>query len=232
MTVLAFPSLSKRTREMRRIFAAIYTARSWGDCESASGLGSTRERAGTFLPDLIALVLRLRVATLLDAPCGDFNWVEPLADSVIHYIGIDVVPAVITANRQRWSSPTRRFLCRDLVRQRLPSADLVLCRDGLVHLSHGDALAALANLRRTGAKHLILTTFIGDRSNPDIANGGWRPLNMQRPPFSFPPPLELIDEHCHHTGGIYTDKRLGLWRIRDLFRPRVAEPRRTDERID
>jgi hypothetical protein len=103
-----------------------------------------------------------------------------------------------------------------LVSQRLPSADLVFCRDGLVHLGNGDALAALANIRRTAAEHLILTTFIGDRSNPDIANGQWRPLNMQRSPFSLPPPLELIDERCHHTGGIYADKRLGLWRTRDL----------------
>lgn len=74
---------------------------------------------------------------------------ESLADSVAKYIGIDVLPAVITANRRRWSSRSRRFLCRDLVRQRLPSADVVLCRDALVHLSHADALAALANLRRT-----------------------------------------------------------------------------------
>lgn len=208
--------MTGKSREMRRIFAAIHAARAWGPGESASGPGSTRERASTFLPRLIDLVQRLRVDTLLDAPCGDFNWAEPLADSVAHYIGIDIVPDVISENRSRWSSPSRRFLCRDLVRQRLPSADLVLCRDGLVHLSHADALAALANLRRTGAQHLILTTFIGDRSNPDIANGEWRPLNMEHQPFSFPPPLELVDERCHHTGGIYSDKRLGLWRFRDL----------------
>jgi 2-polyprenyl-3-methyl-5-hydroxy-6-metoxy-1,4-benzoquinol methylase len=201
---------------MRRVFTDIHTANAWGDRESVSGPGSTRERARTFLPELTALVRRLRVGTLLDAPCGDFNWAQPLAEAAAHYIGVDVVPALISANRSRWSSPFRRFLCRDLVSQRLPSADLVLCRDGLVHFGNEDVLAALANLRRTGAEHLILTTFIGDRSNPDIANGGWRPLNMQRPPFSLPPPLELVDEHCHHTGGIYADKRLGLWRTRDL----------------
>lgn len=216
MTVFALPPISKKNRQMRRVFTAIHAARSWGDCESASGPGSTRERAFSFLPDLIDLVRRLRVTTLLDAPCGDFNWAEPLADSVARYIGIDVVPTLITLNRQRWSSPSRRFLCRDLVRQRLPSADLVFSRDGLVHLSNADALAALTNFRRTGADHLVLTTFIGDRSNPDIPNGDWRPLNMQRPPFSFPPPLEFIDERCHHTGGIYADKRLGLWRTKDL----------------
>lgn len=216
MTVLVFPPLSKKAREMRRVFTAIHAANTWGDRESVSGPGSTRDRAGTFLPELIALVQRLGVTTLLDAPCGDFNWAQPLADAVDRYIGVDVVPALVSANQSRWASPSRRFLCRDVVRQRLPSADLVLCRDALVHLSHADALAALANLRRTGAGHVILTTFIGERPNPDIANGDWRPLNMQLPPFSLPPPLALVDEHCHHTGGIYADKRLGLWRACDL----------------
>lgn len=200
---------------MRRVFSAIHSARAWGECESASGPGSTRERAASFVPDLIALVRSLSVRTLLDAPCGDFHWAEPLADSVERYIGVDVVPALIEANRRR-SSSRRRFLCRDLVRQRLPAADLILSRDALVHLSQADVLDALANLRRTGAEYLIATTFVGDRPNHDIATGEWRPLNMERPPFSFPPPLALVDERCHHTGGIYADKRLALWRFGDF----------------
>jgi len=75
---------------------------------------------------------------------------------------------------------------------------------------------ALSNLRRTGANYLITTTFLGDRSNEDIRTGEWRALNLQRPPFQLPAPLALIDERCHHTDGIYADKRLGLWRFADL----------------
>jgi len=203
---------------MRRVFTAVHDAKAWGECESLSGPGSTRERAAAFLPDLVALVRSLPVSTLLDAPCGDFNWAQPLADSVEQYIGVDVVPTLIKANRKRWGSSRRRFLCRDMVRQRLPSADLVFCRDALVHFGARDIFDALANLRRTGATFLMATTFIGDRANEDIAAGEWRPLNLQRPPFSFPPPLALVDERCHHTGGIYADKRLALWRFADLPR--------------
>lgn len=216
MHILDLPPFSKKSREMRRVFTGIHDAQSWGDCESKSGPGSTRERAATFLPDLIALVCSLQIRRLLDAPCGDFNWTQPLADSVERYIGVDVVPALILENRRRWSSSNRRFFCRDIVSQRLPAADLVLCRDALVHLCHKDVLATLANFRRTGAEYLLATTFVGERLNDDIGTGDWRPLNLQRPPYSFPPPLELVDERCHHTGGIYADKRLGLWRFRDL----------------
>lgn len=201
---------------MRRIFAAIHATKAWGDCESSSGPGSTRERAASFLPDLLDLVRSIGVSTLLDAPCGDFHWTAPLADAVEQYVGIDVVPEIIRANRRRWSSPRRRFLCRDMVHQRLPAADLVFCRDGLVHLSTAEVWAALDSFRHTGARYLIATTFIGDRGNVDIATGDWRPLNLQRPPFGFPEPLALVDERCHHTGGIWADKRLGLWRCEDL----------------
>ena len=216
MINFVLPSFSKKSREMRRVFGAIYAGKTWGDCESASGPGSTRERAATFLADLVSLVRKLRVSTLLDAPCGDFNWASPLADSVASYIGVDIVPALIKDIRRRRAAPGRRFLCRDIVNQRLPRADLVLCRDALVHLSSVSALAALANLRSTGAEYLIVTTFVGDRSNADIVDGEWRPLNMERAPFAFPPPLELIDERCHLKDKNYPDKRLGLWRFRDL----------------
>jgi hypothetical protein len=216
MKLFAIRPLSGRTREMRRIFSSIHTTQAWGSSESVSGPGSTRERAASFLPDVISLVQSVGVRTLLDVPCGDFNWAAPLADSVDSYIGVDVVPALVTANRQRSSSPRRRFLCRDMCRQRLPAADLVLCRDALVHLSERDIFAALNNLRRIRAEYLLVTTFVGERENADIETGEWRPLNMQSRPFCFPSPLALIDERCHHTGGVYADKRLSLWRFTDL----------------
>jgi hypothetical protein len=216
MSIFAIPPISRKTREMRRIFSSIHATDAWGPGESASGPGSTRERAASFLSDLISLVQSLGVRTLLDVPCGDFKWATPLADAVVSYIGVDVVPALIASNRERCSSPRRRFLCRDMCRQRLPTADLVLCRDALVHLCERDIFAALKNLRRTRAEYLLATTFVGERGNSDVETGGWRPLNMQSRPFGFPHPLALVDERCHHTGGAYADKRLALWRFEDL----------------
>ena len=208
--------LSQTSLERQKVFSEIHRLKGWGGGESISGPGSSRERVASFLPELIDLVRSLGISTLLDAPCGDFNWAQLLADSVPFYIGIDVVPSLVANCNERFSSPRRRFLCLDFVENTLPHADLVLCRDGLVHLSQADITRALRNLRATGAEYLIATTFIGDRDNADIPTGGWRPLNLERSPFSLPAPLRLIDERCHHTGGIYADKRLGLWRFRDL----------------
>src|SRR5262249_1544310 len=52
----------------------------------------------------------------------------------------------------------------------------------------------------------------------EIATGGWRPLNLERPPFSFPPPLATVDERCLHTGGAYRSKRFAAWALASLPR--------------
>ncbi len=202
--------------EMERVFGEIYRSNAWGSEESVSGPGSTRQRAEAFRHELAAALRDLGTRTLLDAPCGDFNWIEPVADTVERYIGVDVVPELVAQNRRRYGSRRRKFLRLDLTCDPLPRADVVLCRDGLVHLSHGDIWRALANLRRSGARHLIATTFLGERANEEIETGGWRPLNLQRAPFRLPEPLRLIDEKCLHTGGIYADKRLGIWLLAEV----------------
>jgi Methyltransferase domain len=215
MSSFTTPIAVWRALRRRKVFASIHAENGWGDPESMSGPGSTRERAESFLAELIRLVRSLEVETLLDAPCGDFNWAGPLADAVPFYVGVDVVPALIDAN-QRHAGPRRQFLCRDLVHEALPAADLVLCRDGLVHLSNAEVRAALGNLRRTGARWLVTTSFAGDHPNADIRAGNWRPLNLERAPFHFPPPLARIDEHCGYDAGKWRDKGLALWEFAAL----------------
>jgi len=132
------------------------------------------------------------------------------------YVGVDIVPALVAADRERHGGPGREFLVRDLVRDDLPAADLVLCRDCLVHLSGRDALAAVANLRRSGSRLLLATTFPELRANRDIVTGQWRPLNLRLPPFGFPEPLRLLAEDPPEGAGGHPDKSLGLWRLADL----------------
>ena len=204
-------------RERRRqIFAGIFQHNGWGDIESASGPGSNVARASLFRADLEALVRDLGVGTLLDAPCGDFNWLSTFDLPLERYTGVDIVPALIARNRAAFGTRRRRFLLRDMVSDRLPRADLILCRDGLVHLTNAEIAATLENFRRTGAIWLLATTFVDRRENQDIATGGWQPLNLAAAPFCLPPPLRLIDEQCTGYGGAYRDKRLGLWRLTDM----------------
>jgi SAM-dependent methyltransferase len=200
----------------RAVFGGIFRRNEWGDAESVSGPGSTRARGADFTAELVALLRRLETRTLLDAPCGDFNWIAEAADAVERYVGVDVVPELVERNRRHHPAGGRSFVLADISRDALPAADVVLCRDCLVHFSDRDVWATLANFRRSGSRYLLTTTFVARGANADIRTGSWRPLDLQAAPFRFPPPLEVVDERCTHTGGIFRDKRLGLWELASL----------------
>lgn len=196
------------------VFTNVYHRNLWLDPESRSGPGSSLARTVVVREALARALRDLRVRTLLDAPCGDFNWMQAVDLSGVEYIGVDIVADLVASLRRALARPGRQFLLGDLTVQPLPCADLVLCRDCLVHLPTAAALAAVANFRRSGSTCLLTTTFPAHEHNEDVAPGGWRPLNLERPPFRFPPPLRLDREGCPVPG--FADKSLGLWRLADL----------------
>jgi SAM-dependent methyltransferase len=198
---------------MKDVFANVYRNKVWGDLETVSGPGSTVARGADFSDELVSLLAQLNVKSVLDAGCGDFNWMKQVSLPVERYIGVDVVPELIADNEARYQTNERSFIAADISRDDLPPADLIFCRDCLVHFSLADVLACLRNFKRSGATWLLTTTFVEFAENADIETGGWRQLNLERPPFNLPVPDALIDEKCWHTGGIYADKGLALWQL-------------------
>ena len=205
----------------RRRFSKIYTANVFGSSESRSGEGSNLAQTETVRRELPGLLGRLGVKTLLDAPCGDFNWLHITPLPLEAYIGIDIVEELVKKNARQDAGPGREFRCLDLIKDPLPRADLILCRDCLVHLTFDQARAALRNFRRSGATYLLTTTFTDCVKNTDLRWGKiWRPLNLQLPPFNFSAPRALINENCTEENGRFRDKCLGLWALGEL---RIAE---------
>jgi hypothetical protein len=80
-------------------------------------------------------------------------------------------------------------------------------------VSEQSRTAALLNFERSGAGYLLATTFPRVDRNSDTQTGGWRPVNLERPPFNFSPPLALVDEKRRDANGIDMAKCLGLWRL-------------------
>ena len=105
-----------------------------------------------------------------------------------------------------------RFRVLDITSDELPKADLVLVRDCLVHLSFDDIRKAIENLKRSGSKWLLATTFPG-RSPHDIKAGQWRPIDMTCKEIGMPNPISVFAENCTEGDGAFKDKSLGLWKF-------------------
>ena len=74
----------------------------------------------------------------------------------------------------------------------LPAADLVLCRDLLIHLSLRDVFQVLAAVVASGAGWLLTSHFAARDGNPEIESGDFRPVNLCREPFNLTEPQEVI----------------------------------------
>lgn len=201
---------------VREHFRRIYEENLFGGAESRSGRGSSLVQTERLRQILPALLIALKARRFLDAPCGDCRWIAELNWEGCEYIGVDVVPDLIEANRRRLSGRPMEFRVADLCSDKLPLADVVFCRDCWVHLDFRQIRASIRNFARTGATYLCSTTFTAVQKNRDLRSAIWRPLNLQLPPFCFPPPRQLLVEGCSEDAGKYADKSIGVWAFADL----------------
>jgi hypothetical protein len=198
--------------DLSSTFTTIFERRIWQTNESVSGPGSEREQTRTLVRKLPTLFRDFNISSVLDVPCGDFHWMQHVDLGSTTYTGGDIVEEIIERNRtyERQGIQFRRM---DLTRDSLPKADLILCRDCLVHLSYKHISSALANIRASHSKFLLTTTYPSSSANFDIRSGSWRPLNLERSPFNFPRPQRLIEEECTEGDGAFREKSMGLWLI-------------------
>ena len=198
------------------VFTDIFRKNKWGGEGSVSGTGSDFDQTRVILKALPGVFKAYNVTSVLDIPCGDFHWMQKVDLGQVHYTGADIVKDLIDRNNDRFQTYRRRFLQLNLVDDALPKADLVFCRDCLVHLCFRDVLNALDNICESGSKYLLTTTYINRDRNHNIKTGQWRALNLERPPFNLPKPVTLVDEKCLGRDGYQRDKSLGLWLTEDI----------------
>lgn len=194
---------------MKDIFTRIYTDNLWNSPESKSGTGSELKQTERLIEGINNLIHQFNIRSILDVPCGDFNWMDRVELNGIEYHGGDIVWQIVQDNKIKYGD---YFKVIDLVNDPLPAADLLICRDCLVHFSYTDIQLAMDNIRRSGCRYLLTTTF-PVHTNRDIATGEWRPINLQADPFNFPDPILIINEGCSEFGGLFSDKSMALWEI-------------------
>lgn len=194
-------------------FAHIYNQNIWGSNESVSGVGSTNHETKILQQTLLKVFNDLRITSILDAGCGDFGWLGAIK-LPIKYDGFDIVKQNINSLSKQYANHKHiNFHLNDFLTCQLPSADLILCRDVLVHLSNTDIQTALKQFKNSGAKYLLTTHFTDCESNEDIVTGDWRTINLTLAPFNLGGPKQIIVEGCAQNDGLYKDKCLALWQL-------------------
>jgi hypothetical protein len=193
-------------------FTAIYESHFWVDDQSRSGGGSNLYATEKIREAIPGLFLKYGVRSVVDIPCGDFFWFKEMKLDLESYVGGDIVVPLIASVAEKYASPTRSFQVMDLTKDVLPECDLILVRDCFIHLSFESIFAALRNITQSKIQYLMTTHFADVAANVDIETGFYHELNLRKPPFSFPPALELIDDYAK---GL-TPHQLGLWRVHDL----------------
>jgi hypothetical protein len=212
---------TEKNSNLEIVFTNIYQNNAWGSKESVSGGGSTLTQTSLIRKALPELFTSLNIKTILDAPCGDRNWIKEINLTSFTYIGLDIVPEIIQKNKQLF--PSINFLLSDICKDSIPQVDLILCRDCLGHLPNNEIINALKNFKKSNSKYLLTTTFTDKnrKVNNDIRAGKWRTIDLSRPPFNIGDPLLIINEECTEGNNKFKDKSLALWEIQAITLPEV-----------
>jgi SAM-dependent methyltransferase len=170
-------------------FDKIYREATWGtnaDKRGHSGTGSTLRTTllyRTFLQDFLATY---DIHSVVDAGCGDWEFSQTIDWSGIDYKGYDIVESVVANNKKLYEKPNIHFFVANIVETELPPADLLIVKHVLQHLPDADVTKFIAQLPKY--KHALITngvnaTLLTAFHKSDIEPGGYRELDITRPPF-------------------------------------------------
>jgi 2-polyprenyl-3-methyl-5-hydroxy-6-metoxy-1,4-benzoquinol methylase len=199
-------------KKNQQVFTNIYLDNSWGSSESKSGPGSRISANKKLLKLLDEFVISHNIKTITDIGCGDFNWMKLFDfEKVDSYTGIDIVSQLIDSNNEKYCSNKINFQFLSVIEDKIPTSDLIICKDVLFHLSYEDALKSIKNIRNSGAKYFISTTF-SDFHNIDIKSGKWRPINLLAEPFLLGETYQYW-ENIEERNDKFSIKSAGVWKF-------------------
>ena len=192
-------------------FTLIYRLNAWGSKESVSGSGSTFAMT-TSIRSLLPIIFKeFEIRSILDVPCGDFNWMRLVDLNGISYLGGDIVEPLVADLNRNFSSNSISFRQFDITIDLFPKSDLVLNRDCLFHLSYSDIELTLSNFLNSGSRYFLSTSYEngGKFINADIRSGGFRLIDLFDSPFCFPTNFHF--EIPEQGEGSHPPRKLYLW---------------------
>jgi len=193
-----------------------------------SGIGSTLESTQNFRSGLGSVVDYLKaelgkdVISILDASCGDMNWMPTFLRSRpdVEYTGYDLLPVNIDSARSRFANESWDFAVVDLVKERISSRfDLIMSRTVSIHLGLRDNIQMFHNFLQTGSKYLLTTTYPLQTRNTQLflpEDRKFHEINLSLPPFEFPKPICQAPDAVNLKSARH--QFYGFWNLEELRR--------------
>lgn len=170
--------------EHAQIFDFIYAADLW---EGGSGAGSVPQATEIYRSYLKDFMAKQGIESVVDVGCGDWQSSQLIDWSGIDYVGIDV-SSVVLNNTKRFAKDGIKFIVGDGRTMELPEADLLIIKDVLQHWANADILAILPKFKRF--RYCLIangaTEQVCHLTNIDMPAGGYRPIDLSKPPFGVP----------------------------------------------
>lgn len=183
-------------RDLQKTFTKIYKTNKWKSHETRSGSGAEIKHTRNIRYWLPSFVKGEGIKSIVDAGCGDFNWMKTLK-LYVHYYGYDIVQEMIDQNQRLYGTrdyPTRDFFVANIIKDKLHKADLAIVRDVVYHLSYRNIWKVIKNVSKTTSRYLLISSHSVATENHDIRDGRFRRVNLMIPPFSFPLPLQSFPD--------------------------------------
>jgi SAM-dependent methyltransferase len=180
------------------VFSSVYREGRWersSDGDLSSGPGSNDPvLVQPYVRALAKFITSLpSQPSVVDLGCGDFNVGRHLRPFCANYVACDVVPFLISRNKEKFADLKVDFRCIDIIEDELPGGDVVFLRQVLQHLNNAQINKIIPKLYQY--KFLVLTEHLptepdfprnlDKQPGPEIRLRVGSGVVLTAPPFSF-----------------------------------------------
>jgi SAM-dependent methyltransferase len=166
------------------VFDDIYKGNGWG---FGSGHGSLPRATKGYRAYLETFIRENNIKSVVDMGCGDWQFSHLIDWGGAQYTGLDIVPSVVEADRQKYGNGRTHFEVIKPGQTKLPRGDLLIVKDVLQHMPT-KAVQKFVAQALPHYKFALITNCIEPRNdiNIDIEEGGFRPLDLRAQPYNVP----------------------------------------------
>ena len=162
--------------------------------ETYSGPGSLLQNTGNLINELNIFNKEYNIKSIVDIPCGDFNYMKEVNLNGVIYQGFDISKNAINLNLI-YKSDNISFNVLDATKSDINYADLIICKDLFLHLSFKDINLILSKIK---CKYFAVSRYNnGINKNIDKESGlSARDLDISNPPFNFNKKIIKTIRYC------------------------------------